>query len=174
MLSMETRIQNALFTLMQTKSITDISITELVEEVGCSRTSFYRSFKNKNDVIEQYLYSGFEDLAEQMQGMSGQDFIRQMLLFTKADQNRLKLLFEQGFLEMIILIINRESLKRFSGNDISEQMRYFTYALNGMLINAVICWIQDDCRTDIETLVNTLSDLAYSLQAGMQPQSNRK
>ena len=48
-------ITQALLKLMNKKSITNISVTELVKQAGVARVSFYRNFASKEDVIEQRL-----------------------------------------------------------------------------------------------------------------------
>lgn len=48
-------ITEALFALMRTKSLSEISVTEIVERAGVARVSFYRNFGSKEDVIKKHL-----------------------------------------------------------------------------------------------------------------------
>ncbi len=45
----------ALIQLMEKKNFNDISITELTKRAGVGRVSFYRNFKDKEDVLRKYL-----------------------------------------------------------------------------------------------------------------------
>ena len=44
-------IQVALISLMANKKLENITITEIVKKAGVSRTSFYRNYKDKEDVL---------------------------------------------------------------------------------------------------------------------------
>lgn len=48
-------ITDALFRLMKSKPLQDISITELTRVAGVGRVSFYRNFETKIDVLDQKL-----------------------------------------------------------------------------------------------------------------------
>lgn len=49
------QITSALFRLMQQESYRDISILEICQEAGVSRTTFYRNFSTKDIIIENYV-----------------------------------------------------------------------------------------------------------------------
>ena len=44
-------ITDALLKLMQTNRLSDISISQICDEAGVGRASFYRNFQSKEDVI---------------------------------------------------------------------------------------------------------------------------
>ena len=44
-------ITEALLSLMYQKSFSDISITELIQTANVARTSFYRNYESKEDVL---------------------------------------------------------------------------------------------------------------------------
>jgi len=48
-------ITEALLVLMKGNSLSEISITEIVERAGVARVSFYRNFSSKEDVIKKHL-----------------------------------------------------------------------------------------------------------------------
>lgn len=48
------RLWRALFKLMKTKSIADITVTELCDVAGITRRTFYRSFNNVMAVFDSY------------------------------------------------------------------------------------------------------------------------
>lgn len=50
----ESIIQATLY-LMRNKSLDDISITDIVRHAGVSRNSFYRNFKDKEDILRHYI-----------------------------------------------------------------------------------------------------------------------
>ena len=50
-LRVKTHITNALFALMEEKSLADIHISEIVSRAGVARSSFYRNYSSKEDVF---------------------------------------------------------------------------------------------------------------------------
>ena len=48
-------ITKALLTLMKSRPLSEISITEIVKRAGVARVSFYRNFSSKEDVIKKHL-----------------------------------------------------------------------------------------------------------------------
>lgn len=50
---MKAKITNHLIDLLDTKTIHQISVTEIVDNIGISRMTFYRHFSTKYDILEQ-------------------------------------------------------------------------------------------------------------------------
>ena len=46
------RIRDGLFAAMKTKAYADITITDVIKASGIARASFYRSYKNLDDVLQ--------------------------------------------------------------------------------------------------------------------------
>lgn len=57
-------ITDALFKLLNKKTLDKISITEIVNKAGVGRVSFYRNFDSKEDIIEKYLIKITDDFIE--------------------------------------------------------------------------------------------------------------
>ena len=55
-------ITDALFELLKTKELPQITITELIKKAGVCRASFYRHFYLTEDVIRQYGTAMYEDI----------------------------------------------------------------------------------------------------------------
>ena len=48
-------ITKSLLTLLEKKTIENISISELCDNAGIGRASFYRNFNNKEDILKIYI-----------------------------------------------------------------------------------------------------------------------
>ena len=57
-------IFTALMILMERKSFSEITITEIVNKAGVSRMSYYRNYNSKEDIINIYLDEMFEEYME--------------------------------------------------------------------------------------------------------------
>ena len=55
------QLTRALLALLQEKPLADISVSELCEQAGVGRTSFYRNFQEKEDILRTYIYHLFKE-----------------------------------------------------------------------------------------------------------------
>ncbi len=55
------QIEHALFKLLQKKPYTEISIAEITRKAKVSRTSFYRNYDQKDEVIAQFLFNQYHN-----------------------------------------------------------------------------------------------------------------
>lgn len=51
------QITNAILDLLKEKDIDEITISEITSKAQVGRVSFYRNYKNKEDILEKYLFS---------------------------------------------------------------------------------------------------------------------
>lgn len=54
-------LTKAFLELLVEKDLLEISICELVDRAGVSRASFYRNYKNKEEILKAYLHNLFEE-----------------------------------------------------------------------------------------------------------------
>lgn len=54
-------ITAAMLSLLQEKMLNEISISELCERAGVGRTSFYRNFQDKEDILKKYIRILFQE-----------------------------------------------------------------------------------------------------------------
>lgn len=59
-------ITDALFELLKTKNLADITTTEIIKKAGVCRSSFYRNFYLPEDVIRQYGIAMFDEIARKI------------------------------------------------------------------------------------------------------------
>ena len=58
------QLTGALLELLREKPLADISISGLCERAGVGRTSFYRNFQEKEDILRSYIKKLFDDWAQ--------------------------------------------------------------------------------------------------------------
>lgn len=54
-------IELALIQLMTKKPFSQISISEIVKAAGVSRSSFYRNFESKEQILTSYIHGQYKD-----------------------------------------------------------------------------------------------------------------
>ncbi len=101
-------LTQAMLALLGTKPIEEISISELCDLAGVGRTSFYRNFKDKDDVIRCHIRELFREWAEPYQANPNtpvRELVR--LVFSHFEKNRdfYGLLNERGLVYLLKDII---------------------------------------------------------------------
>lgn len=62
-------ITESLLTLLEDKAIEDISISELCDNAGIGRASFYRNYNSKEDILKAYinkLFNGWKAIGRKI------------------------------------------------------------------------------------------------------------
>ena len=55
------QLTGAMLELLRERPLADISVSELCEQAGVGRTSFYRNFQEKEDILRTYIYHLFKE-----------------------------------------------------------------------------------------------------------------
>lgn len=63
-------IQRAMIQMLQAKSFQSITIKELVERAGVSRSAFYRNYQTKEEVLQSIVYHSFAETTQTIQKMA--------------------------------------------------------------------------------------------------------
>ena len=149
-------IIDALFRLMQTKSLSDITITELVQGAGVARASFYRNYDSKEDVLVTLIRDVLElfrrDIKESPQGLYAYENIRLSFQYFYRYKSYLLDLYRSGFALVILEELNHfhesvEGTMRFSSTE-----RYVLYMYIGALFNTAIAWLNGGAKESCEDM----------------------
>ena len=79
-------IETALLVLMTEKNFNDISITDIVERAGVSRSAYYRNYSSKKDILNKYLNTIVETITDSLdlQKTHPTDFNFWLSVFTRV------------------------------------------------------------------------------------------
>ena len=139
-------IQNAMVTLLKTKSFDDITTTKLAKETGISRSSVYTHYEDKFELIDscqQTLFNQIEYIFEKHVGDKEAAFL-EIFEFLKREQLLSALISANGTREFQAFIINKVRIfintdlqDRFGRDELSPVEReyssiYFAYAFFGL------------------------------------------
>ena len=91
-------ITDALFELLKTKNLPDITTTEIIKKAGVCRSSFYRNFYLPEDVIRQYGVALFDEINRKIPIVQGgiRDHIHSVNNLLWLHRERLTLLRSAG------------------------------------------------------------------------------
>lgn len=165
------QLKQGLARLMQKKSIKEISVKELVDEVDINRSTFYLHYTDIYQMLEKIEEDAMIDICEAMEGCpedaSQRDKIKPFLahFFSILDSNRdlsLALLGPNGdmaFVERIEhLIANKFLIKNDFPQDLYEIQYAYSFCLNGC-IGMIKAWLS---KSEHES-PDAMAELTYHL-----------
>lgn len=157
----------SLKSLLQQKPLSKITISDITEDCGISRMTFYYHFKDIYDLVE---WACAEDAARALQNKKTYDTWQQgfVQIFHAVRENKV-------FVMNVYRCVNREQVEKYlvpltdqlimgviteraAGMTVREADQQFiaqvySYAFVGIMLD----WIRDDMRADPEELVNRLA-----------------
>ncbi len=153
----------ALLILMKKKPFDKITISELVERAGVSRTTFYRNYDSIEQIITEPLFVIIETLRSSLKDEKYKNNMKEWyndtLYYLKENYAQM--------LEMLLIATNGAFLDMnylgdfFRPIDDSAMSKLKYTAFNGAVKELLAGWVRGHCEGDI----NLLSDLFISLQS---------
>ena len=160
-------LEQSLKNLLQQKPLSKITISDITEDCGISRMTFYYHFKDIYDLVG---WACAEDAARALQNKKTYDTWQQgfVQIFHAVRENKV-------FVMNVYRCVNREQVEKYlvpltdqlimgviteraAGMTVREADQQFiaqvySYAFVGIMLD----WIRDDMRADPEELVNRLA-----------------
>lgn len=160
-------ITKALFALMQTKSLAEITVTELVEDAGVARASFYRNYCSKEDVLVTLIRDVLDDFRSKIppgqESFYTYDNILLSFRYFYTYRTYLLDLYHSGFLSVFLEELNRfhESVEGTMPSSSIEKYQLYMYI--GALFNTVIVWLLERDRTSPEEMAQFFFPLIHKM-----------
>ena len=155
-LRVKASIIKTLFSLMQTKSLSEITVTELVEGAGVARASFYRNYCSKEDVLVTLIRDVLDDFRSKIPPGQESFYTYENILLTfryfHTYRTYLLDLYHSGFISVFLEELNRfhESIEGTMPSSSIE--KYQLYMYTGALFNTVIEWLLERDSTSPEEM----------------------
>lgn len=155
----------ALQDLMQERSFSDISVSELVKAAGVSRATFYRHFSSKGEVLERYiscLIRAYE--REIVEGRGFSSYIVPENIVAMASWFEKNAAFVETLLRNHMGDFLREPiLKHVLGfslrSEADPKERLLATAYANALFGLLAQWVEDGMKTPPEDIADTLCAL---------------
>ena len=141
-------IVTALFDLLKTKDLDDISITNIVKRAGVSRMGFYRNYISKEDVIEKYILDIFLDTVEEIQTKKPIRFDVRNIITTTLEHfqkhaNDIELLLDRKLDALVHSCYEKSFYYLYSQTRPSRIREYSTRMFLGEIFNLEIAWVRN-------------------------------
>lgn len=149
-------IQEALISLLRIKSINDVSVTELVQKAGVSRSAFYRNFRSIEEVLQSIVFDSFADLTEKLKMFKGKKtdaFWRSLVLsIVKHSEKVRSLITEDSWCGETLLSCMNDYFSDFASSfEESADLYEMRFYLGG-IYNVILFWLSggsNDTATEL-------------------------
>ncbi len=143
-------LKKALIILMNEMDYENISITLLCNKAGVSRTAFYNNFQTKNDLLKEIVIDLNTKLLIKVgspyRKNTSYDWYVKFFFLVKENSNELKLIFNAGFINKYLYMLNEMVLK---DKNIPIEKKYQRLIWSGGIANALVYWINNNLKEDI-------------------------
>ncbi len=137
-------LQHALILLMNKKTFSTITITELCKKAGVSRMAFYGNYRSKEELLKKLVLESVERLLDKIgspfRESTGLLWYEQMFESIKDDAFYLKTIFDAGFKYEYLSIMNELVLHNPT---VTTENKYLRIIWSGGMANVIITWIED-------------------------------
>ena len=151
------QIIDSLIDLMQLKKLSEISITEISENAGVVRRTFYRHFKSKEEILDAYFYILVNELKNKLNDAEDKIdtlyAIKNILNLCYENQDFFKALANSGMLNYMLEKWTEilpelhtqflDKLKNFPDFICGDELEYLLAFNTGGIYNIVMKWIRD-------------------------------
>lgn len=160
-------IQIALLQMLETTSFEKISIKELVETAGVSRSAFYRNYRSKEEVVDSLIYDSlhrkFRQVSVEIEQENAEDetdfrerwitIIKEMFLENDAVYRLITSGACQG--NDILRCMNRCFSEVFAKEQDDHEMLRYHYMIGG-IYNILLHWLDSGRRIDPQRLAEAI------------------
>ena len=140
-------ITDALLELMESQPIDKIRITDIISKAGVPRSTFYRYYYNKEDVLIQYQNDLAEAFAKEIKE-NDTDIIKLTFKMIYENQKYYSILVKTKQFSILLDFLNRITIQDQSQKEVNIFFR-------GGIYNLIYQWILNNYSTPIEQLVIT-------------------
>ena len=169
----DTKITNALISLMAEKDYDNIFITDIVNRAGLSRVTYYRHFNTKEDIILRYFEITKNKFMEQVtannliEQKNNDIIILSLFLYFKANLTANKCLVKAGLDKELLAFLSSEFLDKLP----IKLDKYTAYFIAGGLFNVLIRWLENDCKDSIDEVSKPFMDIQKAVD-GQKSKAN--
>jgi len=162
-------LTSALLRLLMKKEFIDIPVSEITEEAGLSRQTFYSNFAKREDILDYLITGLFERFASRLaeDGLCRRNLIVDYLLFWDGSRKLLQLLFARKLSYMFQaknreFFIDPEHIPDSVFSAAEWQLPYIRASLAGVTYELLWLWLTDERGLSVDAL----SSLAENLLTG--------
>lgn len=154
----------ALLQLMKNKELSEISISEIVKVAGVGRSSFYRNFDSKEQLLCSYIIDLYHDYfleknvpLQMADAGQVEAFLLPRFNFIKEHRDIFKALHKNGMLYYLFERLEDELILLLCGQT-EETSSYYRAMFSGSCAGIIRHWIERDFAESIEEMVRLFAN----------------
>ena len=161
---LETRacIKGAFIKLLQQKHYDDISMTDIINKSGVSRSGVYKNYKGKTEIMFDIYREPIDDVISALDDSISHN-LELVFQTGKKHAEAFQSIIDAGLEHNLLKIMNT----RYEGVSTS----FYVPLWNGMIYNAFIEWARTGMSEPVETTVERISEglrlVAQSIETGL-------
>lgn len=168
-------ITAALLELLNEKSISEITITEIVTRAGVARASFYRNYATKENIITTLIADTLEkfraSLREDEENFYTYENVRRSFSFFSHYEKQVLDLHRFGYGSILLQMLNQFHEEVAGTMSRKSIERYKLYIYIGSLYNAAMVWLQNGKKERIEDMAEMFYQICVIQAFGMSADS---
>lgn len=167
--------ENALLTLLETNSFEHLTVDQICQEALLHRSSFYRYFRDKYDLLEQTLSAQINKVTEKAE--TEDDFIQQIIVYIEKNKDVIRHLAAENsrsslYTEMLNILAKIMLERRDTASDDdptvaalqkAENPEILAYALSGAIIGVFYWWQSNNYDVPVNEVVEFARSAANSM-----------
>lgn len=145
----------ALLLLMKEKSYDRIKVGEITERAGVDRTTYYRHFHSKEEILERYLRGLNTEFMEEYRSSGKPDFQAYTLIIFQvyyAHREELLLIFKAGCASLLLPVLEEGFHFEEYRKNASVKKQYEVSYIIGGIYNNLLFWLSRDMRETPEEM----------------------
>ncbi len=159
------KIVQSLIELMKTHEFEEITVKNISELAEVNRSTYYRNFKSKEDIIKYKLESIMDEYLEEFESKhdrTKEAYIRTILETFLKHEEFLKIIHKQNqsYILQKVLVNYFNNILR----DASKREMYQVYYHIGGIYNFIICWIENDMNDQPESLAKIGAEITSNIE----------
>ena len=164
---------NAFFEQLEIHPYHAITVSSIAEQAQLSRRTFYRHFKTKDDLLQQYLimiFNQYTELLLQKKIARHEDTLQLFFTFWQNYAHELRLLQKHGLYERVLSVVNqwyptiyRELQAPWHVLGSPQEILYASSFGAGGYFNILSCWIQRGCPETPEEMTHIAAHILQAL-----------
>lgn len=151
--SVKKKVADALFKLLESKSIESIQISDLVKEANVARSSFYHNFLTINSVLEYALHEIFTKISSSIEIKSTDihDYIKKILENTLPYKREFSIIYKRNLTYILMNELTKETIKSIKKLDVYNNY-YQPYYYAGASAFIYLAWIKNNFKDTPEKI----------------------
>jgi AcrR family transcriptional regulator len=143
----KTYIAQSLILLMQKKPYTDISIGEITAKAGVNRSTYYRNFGSKEDIVKFYINKiSYEYRHIFNKNEPYKIHLEKLLTHCLKYKKEFILIYKNGLTHLMLETLNDFHKLFMKDKTISLEEQIKLYWYNGAVYNSFLWWVSNEMR----------------------------